>query len=509
MTDLFTMLASPGEGLAASSEAALEASQSLRIHAKPFIGGTFVDPRSERRMRNISPISGQVINEVAIGDESDVDAAVSAARHAFDAGIWSGQPPAYRKEMLLKLAAVIDDNSAELSLLDAIDVGKPWGLARGIDLRAAATAFRWYGELSDKLYGRVAPTANTDLIVREPFGVTAAVTPWNYPMMILAWKVAPMLAAGNCVVLKPAEQSPLSALRFAELACQAGLPSGVLNVVPGDGPTTGAALGLHEDVDALGFTGSSDVGKLFLGYAGQSNMKSVSLECGGKSPILVFADADVRKVAAAIASAVFYNAGQSCNAPTRAIVHSSIADAFVAALVEEAASYQPGNSLAEGCTVGSIVSEEQLVRIEGFVAGARSEGARIETGGTTLHKESGGFYYAPTVISGTTPSMEINREEIFGPVMPVMTFETYDEAIALANKTRFGLWANVWTNELGVALKASRDIRAGTVAVNTVWGGDITTPMGGYKQSGIGRDRGVEGLQKYTQTKHISLTVGS
>lgn len=498
-------LRKPNGSLGGASPQLLEILSKARVYDRPFIGGRFRDPLSKEVFANVTPINGDKINDVALCDERDVDLAVQSAKSAFRSGSWSRSPKAKRREVVLNIAALLEKHMDELSALDALDVGKPFSMAKGVDLSVAVETFRWYGELIDKVEDRIAPTDGLDLILREPFGVVGAVTPWNYPLMLIAWKIAPMLAAGNSVVLKPAEQSPLSALRFAELVMEAGLPEGVLNVVPGDGPRTGAAIGLHNEVDALGFTGSSEVGKKFLEYAGRSNMKPAYLECGGKSPVIVFDDSDAKRAAEAVASAVFYNAGQSCNAPARAVVHRAVAEEFTKCLMDQAAAYQPDNAFKDGATVGAIVSEEQLRRVQGFVERAVKDRARLRCGGKRMHEGSRGWYFAPTVLDQTNQSMEVNQEEIFGPVVPVQTFESVDEAISIANDTRYGLWANVWTNRLDVALKVGRAVRAGTVALNTVWGGDIRTPMGGYKESGLGRDRGIEGMTKYMQTKHLSL----
>lgn len=495
----------PKGGLVESGSTALAAIQGARFFSRPFIDGAFVDPFSDATFQNICPIDGGVLTEVALCGIEEVDRAVAGARKAFERGDWAARPPLERNKTLVKLAEQIETHMDEFAILEALDVGKPFQSAKSVDVAAAVETFKWYGELADKAYGRVAPTAHLDILTREPVGVVAAVTPWNYPLMIASWKIAPMLAAGNSVVVKPAEQSPSSALLLAALAVEAGVPPGVLNVVPGDGPKTGTALGRHMDVDAVGFTGSSEVGKRFLVYSGESNMKHVWLECGGKSPNIIFDDADVESAVSSTAGGVFYMAGQSCNAPTRLLVQQPILDKVLTALEEAAHSYAPNNPLNDRTEAGAIVSREQFDRIRGFIENATNDGARIYSGGGQLFVDSGGSYLQPTIVTETKPDMEINQEEIFGPVLPVITFADEDEAIAIANNSIYGLWANVWTRDLQRTVACARRIRAGTVAFNQVFGGDITTPMGGYKQSGIGRDRGVDAYEKYTQLKHIAI----
>lgn len=475
------------------------------LYERPYIGGEFVESLGGRLRENITPITGMAVSNISDCTEQDVERAVKSAEDALQSVAWRTLGKVGRKELLLKLAKLIDEQANELAALDAIDVGKPFELARDIDIWSASDAFRWYGELIDKLEDRLAPTDNYDLLVREPIGVVGAILPWNYPMMILAWKVAPILAAGNAVIIKPAEQSPLSALRLAQLATECGFPPGVINVIPGEGGTVGKALGLHPRVRAIGFTGSTEVGKLIQTYSGRSNMKQVSLECGGKSPIIVLQDADPVEAAKAVASAIFYNGGQSCNAPTRALVHSSIATQFEDALVQFAGEYSPNNPFTAGVQVGAIISLKQLEKIDKAVRQAVADGGKILTGGAVLHLDSGGFYYAPTVITNTTNAMRINQIEVFGPILPIQTFETIAEAIEISNDTEYGLWANIWTNDLAAALELAGAIQAGTVALNCVWGGATSVPMGGYKQSGLGKELGLDGILKYTNLKHISL----
>jgi acyl-CoA reductase-like NAD-dependent aldehyde dehydrogenase len=339
-------------------------------------------------------------------------------------------------------------------------------------------------------------------------GVVGAVVPWNYPLLMAAWKFAPILAAGNSLVMKPAEQSPLSLLRTVELAAEAGIPPGVFNVVPGYGPTAGAALGRHMDVDAVAFTGSTEVGKYFLKYSGESNMKPVSLECGGKSPNIVLADADIDAAVGNSAMGVFFNSGQSCNAPTRLLLEESIKDRFVEKLTVFAQKMVPDNPLHPKTQLGTILDDTQTKRIMGYLESGQKEGARIVTGGKQVHLQSGGYYIEPTVFDNVKNSMKIAQEEIFGPVISVITFKDPADAAQIANDTIYGLWASVWTKNIDKALTLSRKIRAGTVTINDTGGGDMTLPFGGYKQSGIGRDKSLHALEKYTQMKAVHIKIG-
>src|SRR6195256_2711004 len=450
---------------------------------KAFIGGRFVSSAAGRTFDNISPIDGRVLAKIAAGDAEDIDRAVKAARAAFEAGLWADQAPKARKRVLVKLAELIQKHANELALLETLD----------------------------KLYDEVAPTPKTALalITREPFGVVGAVVPWNFPLLMAAWKFAPALAVGNSLVLKPAEQSPLSALRVAELALEAGIPPGVFNVVPGFGETAGQALGRHMDVDAIAFTGSSEVGKLFLKYAGESNMKTVTLECGGKTPNIVFADSpDLDAAAAGAADGVFYNSGPGCGAASRLLVGEKIHDVFLDKVTKLAANYRPGDPLDQKTQMGAMVDETQTKRVLGFIAKGQEEGASLALGGKQVRKETGGFYIEPTVFDRVDNKMTIAREEIFGPVLSTIIFKTAEEAVELTNDSRYGLEANLWTNDLTKAHKIARALRVGTVTVNSRDGGGIEVPFGGYKQSGFGRDKSLHAIDKYSQLKTTYITVG-
>ena len=476
---------------------------SLTIPSQLFIDGKHVDAASGRAFACVSPRDGRVIGQIAEGDAADIDRAVAAARRAFDSGVWSEQHPRERRRVLQRLARLVEEHAEELALLESIDMGKPFTDALAVDIRVTVQALDFYAEAVDKHYDEVAPTAydRLALVTREPIGVVGAVVPWNYPLMMASWKVAPALAVGNTMVLKPAEQSPLTALRLAELAAEAGLPDGVLNVVPGFGPTAGQALGRHVDVDAVTFTGSGPVGRLFMAYAAESNIKPVSLELGGKSPHIVMPDApDLDHVAAQVASGIFFNMGESCSAGSRLLVHRSIRDELIERVVAAAGREVVGDPLDPRSTLGALVEDTHLERVLGFISGAVSEGAKTLVGGQQVLRETGGYYVEPTVLE-VDPSMTVAREEVFGPVLSVLTFDTKEEAVALANGTDFGLAAAVWTKDLSTAHTMAKRVRAGTVWVNCYDDSDMTVPFGGYKQSGFGRDKSLHALEKYTQLK--------
>jgi acyl-CoA reductase-like NAD-dependent aldehyde dehydrogenase len=476
----------------------------LAFDGRAFIGGQRVPAHGGETFDCISPIDGRVLAPVARCRQADIDAAVGAARLAFEDGRWAHKSPAQRKRILQRFSEKILAAKDELALLETLDMGKPVQHSLGVDVQSAARTIAWYAEAVDKVYDEVAPTPRSGLalITREPMGVIGAVVPWNYPMLMASWKLGPALAVGNSVVLKPSEKSPLTALRLAELALEAGLPEGVFNVVPGYGHEAGEALALHMDVDAIGFTGSTRVGRRMLEYAGRSNLKRVYNELGGKSAFVVFDDfADVQRAATTVAASMFFNQGESCNAPSRVFVHERIADDFVKIVAGEAPKYQPGDPLSGTAEMGAIVDDIQLKSVLGYIESGRGEGASVVTGGRQVRADSGGFFVEPTVFDRVGNDMKIAREEIFGPVLSVIRFKTEEEAVRMANDSPYGLQASVWSDNINRAHRVARALRAGTVHVNQYDEDDITVPFGGYKQSGNGRDKSLHAFDKYTELK--------
>jgi gamma-glutamyl-gamma-aminobutyraldehyde dehydrogenase len=474
----------------------------LSIEGRAFIDGEYRHAANGRSFDCLSPIDGKLLAKVADSAAEDVNAAVAAARRAFDSRVWSGLNPRRRKAILLRWAALMREHLDELSLLETLDAGKPIGDTTSVDVPGAAYCVEWFAEAIDKIGGEVAPADHhlVGLVTREPIGVVAAVVPWNFPILMASWKFGPALAAGNSVVLKPSEKSPLTAIRIAQLAHEAGIPAGVFNVVPGAGEP-GKLLALHPDVDCLAFTGSTNVGKLIMQYAGQSNLKRVWLELGGKSPNIVMPDcADLERAANAAAGAIFYNMGEMCTAGSRLLVHRDIKDVFLDKLIAAARGYTPGNPLDPKTSMGAIVDQVQLDRVLGYIEAGRAE-SKLLLGGGRVNQESGGYYIEPTIFD-TQADAKIAREEIFGPVLSVITFDTAEEAIRIANNSEYGLAAAVWTSNLTTAHEMARSLRAGTVWVNCYdEGGDMNFPFGGYKQSGNGRDKSLHALEKYTELK--------
>jgi gamma-glutamyl-gamma-aminobutyraldehyde dehydrogenase len=477
----------------------------LRPEGRALIGGRLQGAVSGRSFDKHSPIDGRSIAQVARCGEADVDAAVAAARAAFEAGHWRHTEPKERKRVLLRFAELIRADLEHLALLETLDVGKPIQNSLEVDVPRAHECLAYYAEFADKLTDEIAPTGPNDLalIRREPLGVIAAIVPWNYPLIVTSWKIAPALLMGNSVVLKPAEQSPLSAIRLGELGLEAGLPPGVLNVVPGFGEEAGKPLALHRDVDMVSFTGSTEVGKLMLRYAGESNLKRVSLECGGKSPHVVLADADLELAAEAIAWGIYYNAGETCNAGSRLLVQRSVREPLLEAIRKVTAGITLGHPLDPATQMGALIDEGHVRRVLGFIDSGVSEGAQLALGGKRALPDSGGCYVEATILDAVRPQMRVAREEIFGPVLAVTAFDAESEGLAIANDSIYALAAAVWTSDINAAHRLSAALRAGTVWVNSFDRSSLATPFGGFKQSGFGRDRSAHALEKYADLKTI------
>ncbi|GGB32811.1 gamma-glutamyl-gamma-aminobutyraldehyde dehydrogenase [Oceanisphaera marina] len=478
----------------------------LTLETRLFIAGKYQKAQAGECFGCINPATDHPLAEVSRAQEADVNKAVMAARSSFESGVWSEASPAERKSVLLRLAALIEKHQQELALLETLNTGKPIRHSLRDDIPGAVRAIRWYAESIDKIYGEIAPTANNALalISREPVGVVAAIVPWNFPLLLACWKLGPALAAGNSVVLKPSEKAPLSAIRLGALAKKAGLPDGVLNILPGLGLETGKALGLHHDVDCLTFTGSTGVGRRLLEYAGSSNMKRVWIEAGGKSANIVFADCpDLGKAAKACAAAIFYNQGEVCVAGTRLLVEASIKDTFMAEFKQAAAAFKPMNPLDPDTIMGTLIDKNHHASVCRYISLGLEEGAQLTLDG----RDQAGNFMGPTVLEQVTPHMRIANEEIFGPVLAVTTFSSEAEALHLANSSKYGLGAGVWTSNLQRAHRLARKLRVGSVFINNYNDGDMTVPFGGVKKSGNGRDKSLHAFDKFTELKTTWLAL--
>ena len=476
----------------------------VNIEGRAFINGEYTAAASGATFDCLSPVDGRLLAQVASCDLADAQRAVESARAAFDSGAWSRLAPAKRKATMIRFAGLLKQNAQELALLETLDMGKPISDSLNIDVNGAANALSWSGEAIDKIYDEVAATPHDQLglVTREPVGVVAAIVPWNFPLMMACWKLGPALSTGNSVILKPSEKSPLTAIRIAQLAIEAGIPKGVFNVLPGYGHAVGKALALHMDVDTLVFTGSTKIAKQLMIYAGESNMKRVWLEAGGKSPNIVFADApDLQAAAESAASAIAFNQGEVCTAGSRLLVERSIKDKFLPLVLEALKAWKPGNPLDPATTVGALVDTQQMNTVLSYIEAGHNDGAKLLVGGKRILEETGGTYVEPTIFDGVDNAMRIAQEEIFGPVLSVLAFDTVEEAIKIANDTPYGLAAAVWTSDISKGHLTAKALRAGSVWVNQYDGGDMTAPFGGFKQSGNGRDKSLHAFDKYTELK--------
>jgi 4-(gamma-glutamylamino)butanal dehydrogenase len=483
------------------------AAAALRLRGHAFIDGRAVAAASGKTFATVNPATGKQFARVAECDSVDINKAVAAARGSFAGGSWSRMPPKQRKKILLKFADLMEKHAQELALMEVLDSGKPLADARAVDLPDSIETLRWHAEAIDKIYGQVAPSA-TDvvaLVVREPVGVVGAVLPWNFPIFVAMWKIAPALAGGNSMVVKPAEQTSLTCIRLAELAVEAGLPPGVLNVVPGYGETAGQALGRHPDVDCVSFTGSGEVGRYFLRYSAESNLKSVVLECGGKSPAIVLSDVkDLRFVAEQLAVGILFCQGENCSAGSRLIVERGIKEQLLAELSTVFDTWKVGDPMAPDTRIGAMIDDGQLRRVLGYIDTGRREGASLLRGGRRILESSGGYFLEPTIFDNVSNDMTIAREEIFGPVLSVITVADTEEAVRVANHTDYGLASSLYTDDLNKAHAVAKALRAGTVSVNCFSEGDMGVPFGGFKQSGFGgRDKSLMAHDQYTETKTV------
>lgn len=475
--------------------------EAMIIDGKPRAG------KDEARVDLVTPRDGKTVTTVPYATADELELAVAAARKAFDEGPWPRMAPKQRKELMLRWVELMEEHRTELATMLSVEMGKPIADAWGIELRALINSYRWYAEMADKELDEISPVGDDDLalITREPVGVVAVVTPWNFPLTLSAWKIAPALAVGCTVVHKPADLTPLTAVRIAELALEAGIPAGVLNVLPGRGSVIGKGLGLHPAVDSLAFTGSTEVGRAYMEYAAQSNLKRVWLELGGKSPNIILPDApDLQTAIDTAAWGIFFNTGQMCTAPSRLIVHQDVADEVIAGVLAAAKHYAPGDPFDASTKMGPLASMSRRAEVQAHVDRALADGSNLEIGGKAIDLTgalAGGAYYEPTVFTNVGPDSSLAQNEVFGPVLAVTTVKDEDEAIRVANNTEYGLAAGLWTANVSTVHRLARRIRAGTVWVNCYEEGDLTVPFGGFKMSGNGRDKSRHALEKYTELK--------
>ncbi len=488
---------------------AIAADISLPVNA--YINGKFMRPKSGQTMDSINPATGSVLGKVAACGSEDVDFAVVKAREAFDRGDWSRMHPSDRKEVMIRLTKLIKRHRHELAVLESLESGKPIRECAETDVPETLHCLKWHAEATDKLYGQVSPSGDDalGLVVREPAGVVGCVLPWNFPLMMLAWKIGPALSAGNSVIVKPAEQTSMTALRIAELATEAGLPNGVLNVLPGEGPDVGEPIGRHHGIQVVSFTGSTDVGRRFLEYSAQSNLKRIVLECGGKNPAVVLSDAaNLDHAARQIAYAALWNMGQNCTANSRVIVHKDVKDGLVGRIREQMRSWRTGDPLDPANRLGAIISDEHYDKILAYIDAGKNEGAQIIEGGSAIEAD-GGLFIEPTLFDCVRPDMKIAKEEIFGPVFAIIEVNSDNQALAVANDTCYGLQASLFTSNVTTAHHFARALQAGTVSVNCYSEGDAATPFGGYKLSGFGgRDNSLLAHDQYCETKTIWFDIG-
>ena len=479
----------------------------LNFQTKAIIAGRSMDAVSGKTFETLNPANGKALAKIARCEKADADIAVEAARNAFENGPWPKMSPAERKVILQRFATLIEAHTDELAELEAIEAGKPISDCIEIDLPETVGTIRWHAEAADKIYDQLSPSGSgvVSMIVREPIGVVAAILPWNFPLMMAAWKLGPILAEGNTVILKPAEQTSMSTIRLAQLATEVGIPDGVINVVPGFGEEVGKALGEHMGIDCVGFTGSTEIGRMFLRYSADSNLKRVLLECGGKNPLVVMPDAaDLDVVADHAANSIFWNMGENCSSNSRVLIHSSLKAEFIELLLERTRDWVIADPLDSACRLGPLIEEEHMKKVLSHIEKAKKEGAKLICGGNRVMAESGGYFVEPTVFDEVSPKMSIAKEEIFGPVLAILTFETPEEGLAMANDTEYGLTASVFSASNKTAHNAARQIRAGTVSVNCYGEGDISTPFGGFGLSGFGgRDKSLAAHDQYCELKTI------